>query len=81
MELLSYDLKKICQQFPLACTFGLMQRKMYFLAILPPADVADRIIAFRKKYLQGIQVGDEHKKFPHVTMQHTFHRKSRLRKR
>lgn len=46
----------------------------YFIAIIPDSEISSGIISFRKKYLEGLNVNDEHKKFPHITLQHTFSR-------
>jgi len=46
----------------------------YFIAIVPGAELSVKITAFRKNYLTGLNPKDEHKKFPHITLQHTFSR-------
>ena len=46
----------------------------YFISILPDDQFASDVIAFRRKYLHGLNPKDEHKKFPHITLQHTFSR-------
>jgi len=57
-----------------ACiSLGMLMNK-YFIAILPDPSLASEIISFRKKNLDGLNEKDEHKKFPHITLQHTFSR-------
>jgi len=46
----------------------------YFIAIIPDREISTGINSFRKKYLEGLNVNEEHKKFPHITLQHTFSR-------
>jgi len=50
----------------------------YFIAIQPGFSLASKIISFRKKYLAGLNEKDEHKKFPHITLQHTFSRDEKV---
>src|SRR5690349_4443630 len=52
----------------------------YFIAILPDSEISSGIILFRKKYLEGLNVKEEHKKFPHITLQHTFSRPEEIEK-
>jgi 2'-5' RNA ligase len=52
----------------------------YFIAILPPEDLSGEITSFRKKYLNGLNEKEEHKKFPHITLQHTFSRQEVIEK-
>ena len=42
--------------------------------MIPDMELSDRVTAFRKKFLSGLNERDEHKKFPHITLQHTFGR-------
>jgi 2'-5' RNA ligase len=51
-----------------------MLMNKYFIAILPDIKLASEIISFRRKYLTGLNEKDGHKKFPHITLQHTFSR-------
>ena len=53
----------------------------YFIAIIPPTGLSGKIISFRKKYLGGLNEKDEHKKFPHLTLQHTFSREEGVEKK
>lgn len=52
----------------------------YFIAVIPGPVVADRISALRKTHLAGLNIKDEHKKFPHITLQHTFSREDAIEK-
>src|SRR4051812_14103389 len=56
-----------------------MPLNKYFIAIIPDSGTCSEIILFRKRYLQGLNVNDEHKKFPHITLQHTFSRDEGLK--
>ena len=51
-----------------------MLKQKYFIAIIPNTELSEQITLFRKQYLPGINLKDEHKKFPHITLQHTFSR-------
>jgi 2'-5' RNA ligase len=55
-----------------ACISLDMLMNKYFIAILPDFKLASEIISFRRKYMTGLNEKDEHKKFPHITLQHTF---------
>src|SRR6185503_5689834 len=55
-------------------------KQLYFLAILPPSEISRQIDSFRKKILPHVKPKEEHKKFPHVTLQHTFRREPEIEK-
>ncbi len=52
----------------------------YFIAVIPGPDLTDRITALRKTFLPGVNIRDDHKKFPHITLQHTFSRSEIIEK-
>jgi 2'-5' RNA ligase len=51
-----------------------VQKCKYFIAIIPESSLSSEIYLFRKKYLDGLNMNNEHKKFPHITLQHPFSR-------
>jgi len=55
-------------------------KNKYFIAILPDAAISGQITLFRKTFLAGLNAKDEHKKFPHITLQHTFSRAEEIEK-
>lgn len=55
-----------------------MQKQKYFIAILPAPSLASEITTFRKKHLDGLNDKIEYKKFPHITLQHTFSREEKF---
>ena len=57
-----------------------MLKNKYFIAILPDAAISGQITLFRKTFLAGLNAKDEHKKFPHITLQHTFSRAEEIEK-
>ena len=51
-----------------------MKNQIYFIAIIPPENISDEINKLRKQLLPDFNIHSEHKKFPHITLQHTFRR-------
>ena len=52
----------------------------YFIAVIPGPDLSERITSLRKTFLPGVNNRDDHKKFPHITLQHTFSRSEIIEK-
>ncbi len=55
-----------------------MKNQIYFIAIIPPVNISEEINKLRKQLLPDFNVHNEDKKFPHITLQHTFRRSTEI---